>query len=234
MTLFTSLFAGPRVQVPARGWSLEMALPLSKLIEFTTASLPLVGGTFWRINFSRVEWGVVVDPVEKRFLKHASCQSCPVPGAPTHDNWVWAPQGAVNMHQPETWGMVQWSYDKVNSTQAVFNPEWPVRALATGLYDAQVAYAVLHNNTFASELLLLRPFVSDQSLLDGSCSNGVLPLLHAWPADAPVHFLITVTAPFRALSSAHASDLGIGIDAETSATCTATVGEDRRLRVRCG
>jgi hypothetical protein len=232
-----------------------MALPLSKLIEFTTASLPLVGGTFWRINFSRVEWGVVIDALEKRYLKHASCQSCPVPGSPTHDNWVWAPQGVVNMHQPETWGMVQWSYDKVNATQAVFNPEWPVRALAMGLYDAQVAYAAQHNNTFAAELDLLRPFVSDLSLLDGSCSNGVMPLLHSWPVDAPVHFLITVSAPFAVPSSANEptapnnsfdashSPKIVGsidrqieptsVDRDDGATCTATVSDDRELRVRC-
>ena len=25
------------------------------------------------------------------------------------DNWVWSPQGAVNMHMPERWGVVQFS-----------------------------------------------------------------------------------------------------------------------------
>ena len=25
------------------------------------------------------------------------------------DNWVWSPQGAVNMHMPERWGVVQLS-----------------------------------------------------------------------------------------------------------------------------
>jgi hypothetical protein len=26
------------------------------------------------------------------------------PGNPKEDNWVWSPQGVVNMHVPERWG----------------------------------------------------------------------------------------------------------------------------------
>lgn len=79
--------------VPASGWSLEAALPLDKLAENTTAVLPPLPGTFWRINFSRVEWAVRV--VNGAYVKEPSCQSCPVPGEPNEDNWVWSPQVLV-------------------------------------------------------------------------------------------------------------------------------------------
>lgn len=41
-------------------WSAEVALPLSKLAEFTAATVPVKEGTLWRINFSRVEWALKV------------------------------------------------------------------------------------------------------------------------------------------------------------------------------
>ena len=53
-------------------------------------------GAEWRINFSRVEWQVRV--VGGKYEK--------VPGL-KEDNWVWSPQGVVNMHVPEKWGYVR-------------------------------------------------------------------------------------------------------------------------------
>ena len=41
-------------------WTIEVALPLTKLAYNTTATAPPTHGTFWRINFSRVEWAVKV------------------------------------------------------------------------------------------------------------------------------------------------------------------------------
>ena len=46
--------------VPATRWSVEVALPLAQLAYNTTASVPPVNGSVWRINFSRVEWAVKV------------------------------------------------------------------------------------------------------------------------------------------------------------------------------
>ena len=43
-------------------------------------------GTVWRINFSRVEW---------------------TPGNPKEDNWVWSPQGVIDMHVPDRWGYLR-------------------------------------------------------------------------------------------------------------------------------
>jgi len=65
-----------------KGWTVEIAYPLSAFQSRQTVPPPQPG-TAWRINFSRVEW---------------------TPGNPREDNWVWSPQGVINMHVPERWG----------------------------------------------------------------------------------------------------------------------------------
>ncbi len=64
------------------GWTLEIAYPLNAFNSRQSVPQPHAG-TQWRINFSRVEWK---------------------PGQPKEDNWVWTPQGVINMHVPERWG----------------------------------------------------------------------------------------------------------------------------------
>jgi hypothetical protein len=65
-----------------RGWTLEIAYPLTAFASRQQVPPP-APGTVWRINFSRVEWK---------------------PGSPKEDNWVWSPQGVINMHVPARWG----------------------------------------------------------------------------------------------------------------------------------
>jgi hypothetical protein len=81
-----------------RGWSIEMALPWSALAEAAHRPAPPKSGDVWRINFSRVEWQIRV--VDGRYEK--------VPDTP-EDNWVWSPQGEINMHIPERWGYLEFS-----------------------------------------------------------------------------------------------------------------------------
>ncbi|MBC2607515.1 carbohydrate-binding family 9-like protein [Pelagicoccus albus] len=72
-----------------RSWIVEMAFPWE---AYGDTGVP-EEGDFWRINFSRVQWQSTV--------REGSYQK--VPG--THeDNWVWSPQGVVDMHRPEMWG----------------------------------------------------------------------------------------------------------------------------------
>lgn len=77
-----------------KGWSVELALPWSAFVERSGKGRPNAGDA-WRINFSRVEWHVRV--VDGKYEK--------LPGL-KEDNWVWSPQGIVNMHVPEKWGVV--------------------------------------------------------------------------------------------------------------------------------
>ena len=75
-----------------QGWGVEIAFPWDC---FWGHERPNPGDT-WRVNFSRVEWHT--DNVNGRILKRS--------GVP-EDNWVWSPQGMIDMHQPESWGYVE-------------------------------------------------------------------------------------------------------------------------------
>lgn len=116
-------------RVPAEGWSVEMALPWSVLGEFARRPSPPRHGDQWRVNFSRVEWDVdIVD---------GQCHK--IPNRPEH-NWVWSPQGVVDMHRPEKWGYVQFS-DAAPGTDS-FQPDasGQAREFLMRLYYAQHAF----------------------------------------------------------------------------------------------
>jgi hypothetical protein len=72
-----------------RGWSVEIALPFKSFASHQAVPVP-GNGSVWRVNFSRVE--------------HLSDH-------PREDNWVWSPQGVVNMHVPEQWGYLLFKRD---------------------------------------------------------------------------------------------------------------------------
>ena len=76
-----------------RGWTVEIALPFAAFSRETPGD-----GELWRMNFSRVQWAT--DVVDGRYVKR--------PGV-AEDNWVWSPQGVVDMHRPERWGLLQFS-----------------------------------------------------------------------------------------------------------------------------
>ena len=74
-----------------RGWTVEIAYPLSAFASKQQVPHPKPGTT-WRINFSRVEW---------------------TPGQAKEDNWVWSPQGVIDMHVPSRWGYLHFSAKNV-------------------------------------------------------------------------------------------------------------------------
>lgn len=82
-------------------WTVEVALPISKLMERNPLARMPADGVFWRVNFSRVQWGVVTTADGSGYEKRPCCQSCATQGSPAEDNWVWSKQGAVAMHLPE-------------------------------------------------------------------------------------------------------------------------------------
>jgi len=69
-----------------KGWTVEIAIPWTAYASRLPVTAPHTGDQ-WRINFSRVEW---LHGRQEPNLKE--------------DNWVWSPQGVVNMHIPEKWG----------------------------------------------------------------------------------------------------------------------------------
>jgi len=87
-----------------RGWSVEIAIPWADL---RPPGVPDPGlrpspGEEWRVNFSRVQWPL--DIVGDGYRKAAD----PTPDDPhPEENWVWSPQGAIDMHIPKLWGVVR-------------------------------------------------------------------------------------------------------------------------------
>ncbi|WP_411032346.1 carbohydrate-binding family 9-like protein [Spongiimicrobium sp. 3-5] len=89
------------------GWSLEVAIPWS----FTTApggKTKIPENKFWRMNFSRVNWDFNLTNGTYSRKKNAKTGEF----LPEY-NWVWSPQGVINMHEPEHWGYVYFSGDTV-------------------------------------------------------------------------------------------------------------------------
>ena len=80
-----------------RGWTVEIAFPWTAFASRAPVERPSAGDA-WRVNFSRVEWHT--DIVDGKYVK--------VPGKP-EDNWVWSPQGLIDMHVPEHWGYVHFT-----------------------------------------------------------------------------------------------------------------------------
>lgn len=78
-----------------RGWSVEIAFPWAAFASRAPVRRPNPGDT-WRVNFSRVEWRVSIQ--DGKYVK--------LPGF-KEDNWVWSPQGLIDMHVPQKWGFVR-------------------------------------------------------------------------------------------------------------------------------
>lgn len=79
-----------------QGWSVEIAFPWTCFAANGGMPCPPRPGDVWRVNFSRVQW--ITDIVEGKYVKREGLRE---------DNWVWSPQGVIDMHQPEQWGYVE-------------------------------------------------------------------------------------------------------------------------------
>jgi hypothetical protein len=109
-----------------KGWTIEIAWPWTGLKELTSVPMPPRDGNLWRINFSRVEWDT--DIKDGAYHK--------VKGRPEH-NWVWSPQGVIDMHRPERWGYLQFSTAKPSSAKFRPDPERHVRDHLHRVWEAQ-------------------------------------------------------------------------------------------------
>ena len=83
------------------GWTVEVAIPWAGLKQYNKGrATPPRRGDVWRVNFSRVEW--TCDVTDGRYVKRPRERQ-------PEDNWVWSPQGVIDMHRPERWGVVLFS-----------------------------------------------------------------------------------------------------------------------------
>ncbi len=115
-------------------WCVEMAIPINRMMELKNSnnSFP-ADGEQWKINFSRVEWDFDLSD-EKYDRKKQDGKYLP------EYNWVWSNQGVINMHEPEKWGIVQFS---TNTTTDNVN----IRQDLDFLYK-QTAYALFRKTRF--------------------------------------------------------------------------------------
>jgi hypothetical protein len=89
------------------------------------------------------------------------------------DNWLWAPLGIVDVHQPERWGYVQFATGRVNATQALRDPDWVIRSVAMQVYYAEVAYAAAHNGSYTDEAEILKELAPLGAFaVNGSCTRS--------------------------------------------------------------
>lgn len=124
-----------------KGWTCEIAIPWNVLREsYDNTSIPKPGEQ-WRINFSRVEWRYKT--VNNKYVKEIDPKTNK--GYP-EDNWVWSPQGIINMHYPEMWGFIQFSGKTAGTGNEKFElslrekAKWALRKV----YYAEHSY--LHKN----------------------------------------------------------------------------------------
>ncbi|HKI77239.1 MAG TPA: carbohydrate-binding family 9-like protein [Ignavibacteriaceae bacterium] len=124
------------------GWSVEIAMPWSVLRECANKEAPPKDGDQWRINFSRVEWKTKLVNGKYEKLKNPQTSKY-LP----EDNWVWSPQGLINMHYPEMWGFVQFS-EKEDFSPVTFikNPDEKAKWALRKLYYAEQTYFLNHNS----------------------------------------------------------------------------------------
>ena len=89
-----------------RGWTVEFALPWSTFADKGGMPCPPGAGDEWRINFSRVQW--TLEAVRGTYRKSKGLKE---------DNWVWTPQGVIDMHRPQRWGYVEFTTESTENKQ---------------------------------------------------------------------------------------------------------------------
>ncbi len=141
-----------------RGWSVELAIPwralnrhdrLERAVPMRAGGPPRTGDA-WRINFSRVQWEleVVHDAAGTPAYRKK-------PDTPEH-NWVWSPQGIIDMHRPEMWGEIVFENGGANvSRDAAAAPhDWRPYDWLHAAYYAQRRFHMAHGR-FAQSLVEL-------------------------------------------------------------------------------
>lgn len=94
-----------------KGWMLEIAIPWAAYkTSYYKSVVPV--DKFWRVNFSRVNWDYQI--TNGKYQRKTDARGKLLP----EYNWVWSPQGKIDMHMPENWGYVYFSSKEVGSDVA--------------------------------------------------------------------------------------------------------------------
>jgi hypothetical protein len=121
-------------------WSVEIAFPWKSIRHAANRTTTPRDGDRWRVNFSRVEWRHdVVDGGKYRKMPRLR-----------EDNWVWSPQGIIDMHRPERWGLVLFSEATPGSVTLPVDPHHAARDTLMSVYHHQKAFHQKHKRWAAN------------------------------------------------------------------------------------
>lgn len=121
-----------------QGWTVEVAVPWRALRESYGEPVAPKAGEQWRLNFSRVEWKTRhTGGTYQKLVDGTSGRPLP------EDNWVWSPQGVVDMHYPEMWGVVQFSERAAGGARDSWRQD-PAQAAKWALREVYYAQRAFH------------------------------------------------------------------------------------------
>jgi Carbohydrate family 9 binding domain-like len=96
------------------GWTVEVAIPFSAIRFASSNNNVPMDGIQYRVNFSRVQYNTKI--INRQYVKEKDSAHQDLPCY----NWVWSPQGVINMHYPERWGYAQFSTEAVGTKKVPF------------------------------------------------------------------------------------------------------------------
>ena len=146
------------------GWVLEIAIPFKELKTGVRLN-NIPKDQFWRVNFSRVNWDF--DLTNGKYSRKKGKDGKFLP----EYNWVWSPQGVINMHEPEKWGYVYFSSQEAGSNVTFAIPQDDrIKWKLYEFHRAQRTYFEKYNR-WATTIkdLQIAPFV-----IDGKPLNPVI------------------------------------------------------------
>jgi hypothetical protein len=117
------------------GWNVEVAIPWAAFNRTAMwfdgqkspmAPTPPVPGQDMRVNFSRVQWRHDAGGGFYRKIEGMK-----------EDNWVWSPQGVIDMHRPEKWGWVYFMDSATDCEDVGPDPDYVFHIALMRVYDAQ-------------------------------------------------------------------------------------------------
>jgi hypothetical protein len=141
-------------------WTLEVAIPLRVIAEAGKRRFN-PDGDWLRVNFSRVQWLTRIE--NGAYIKLTNEKGKLLP----EQNWVWSPQGVIDMHRPETWGFVRLSPLKAGAgiDTAKLSPDEKVKWALRQVYYRQRDFHHQHGRYASLKELNMKQISVDGVLL---------------------------------------------------------------------